>query len=324
MNQQKEETDFVSKEVLTRRAGLEFLAIACVIGVVVYCGYCHMNRMLTEALENSVERSIHTIAYEIGKQMNIEIDFLESQSRNIESGRVAVNDLFTIMDDSRGKHAGIIFPNGEVTTKNIPAEDIVGACKEVFDGKKTVRYLRGIGLIFAVPISYNGQDCVLFDYYNDGMVREFFKTVSYNGDGTIILMNDRINWTVIADGIPPLINTHPDMDAAWEAVAEKNGYDPVTETAKRDSGAICYQFQDKPYFVYVATVLNEYSFAISGYVPWYSVAVGFQAMYTGLLIVFGLITLALIMAARMIISVLSRKITWRIKRLKIKAISFPI
>ena len=300
MNQQEENKNFVTNKVLTIRAGLEFLAIACVIGVVVYCGYCHMNRMLTEALENSVERSIHTIAYEIGKQMNIEIDFLESQARNIESGRVAVNDLFTIMDDSRGKHAGIIFPNGEVTTKNIPAEDIVGACKEVFDGKKTVRYLRGIGLIFAVPISYNGQDCVLFDYYNDAMVREFFKTVSYNGDGTIILLNDRINWTVIAEGIPPLINTHPDMDAAWEAVSEKNGYDPVTETAKRDSGAICYQFQDKPYFVYVATVLNEYSFAISGYVPWYSVAVGFQAMYTGLLVVFGLITLMLIMAARMI------------------------
>ena len=300
MNQQEEDKNFVTNKVLTIRAGLEFLAIACVIGVVVYCGYCHMNRMLTEALENSVERSIHTIAYEIGKQMNIEIDFLESQARNIESGRVAVNDLFTIMDDSRGKHAGIIFPNGEMTAKNIPTEDIVGACKEVFDGKKTVRYLRGIGLIFAVPISYNGQDCVLFDYYNDAMVREFFKTVSYNGDGTIILMNDRINWTVIADGIPPLINTHPDMDAAWEAVAEKNGYDPVTETAKRDSGAICYQFQDKPYFVYVATVLNEYSFAISGYVPWYSVAVGFRAMYTGLLVVFGLITLALIMAARMI------------------------
>ena len=300
MKNNNEDKIFSTGEIFKLRALVEFFLIACAIAALSFLGYWRMNEMLTDALEQSVERSIHTIAYEIAKQMNFEVTFLKNQARNIENGRVTLNDLLIVMDDPRGKHAGIIFPNGEVTTKNIPTEEIVGACKEVFDGKNTVRYLRGIGLIFAVPLSYNGQDCVLFDYYNESVVREFFKTMSYNGDGTIILLNDKYNWTVIAEGIPPLINTHPDMEPAWETLSEKNGYDPATETATRDSGAICYQFQDKPYFVYIATVSNEYSFAISGYVPWHSVAVGFQAMYTGLIIVVGLIILVLVVVGRML------------------------
>ena len=285
---------------LTARVVIEFLLIVCIVAILTFIGHCHMNNMLKTALEDSVARNTRTIAYEISKQMNIEINFLEEQAKNIERGRIAVNDLLTVMNHSSGKHAGIIFPNGEVTAKNIPVAEIVDACKDVWEDRTVVRYLRGIGLIFAVPLNYNGQDCIMFDYYSDDTVREFFKTISYNGDGTIILLNDRNNWTVIADGIPPLINTHPDMDAAWEILSEKNGYDPATETSKHDSGAIFYEFQGKPYFVYIAAVSNEYSFAVSGYVPWDSVAVGFQTLYNGSLIVFGLIAIMLIMTGRAI------------------------
>ncbi|MBQ9488283.1 MAG: response regulator [Selenomonadaceae bacterium] len=301
MNQQKDDNSFVSKEVLTIRAGLEFLAIACGIFLITYFGYCYMNRMLTEALENSVERSVRTVAYELNKRFNLEITYLKNQAEKVEIGQIAPNDIITFLENINGNHSGIISSRGNIIAGNTPPESIIAACESVVkENKPIVKYLRNVALIFAVPFQYNGETCVLFDYYRDYAVSEHFKTMIYNGDGTVILLNDLENWAVIAEGVPPLINTHPDMDDAWESLGEKIGYDSVTDTLAKDCAAICYSFQDKPYFVYMASVSEKYHFSISGYVPFQSVAVGFQAMYTGMLVGFSLIALVLIMAARMI------------------------
>ena len=300
MKNKNDDSGITSGNIFKLRAIVEFILIACVISALSFFTYWHMNSMLTEALENSVERSIRTIAYALNKQINWEIRYLKSQATKIENGIVEAGDLVVSLENVSGNRAGIIASNRQVILGKIPPENILDACNEVFDGKSVVRYLRGIGLVFAVPLNYNGDNCILFNYYNDNAVREHFKTISYNGDGTVILLNDKYNWIVIAEGIPPLINTHPDMDAAWESLFENIGYNPENDTVAKESSAICYRFQDKPYFVYLANVSKKYNFSISGYVPFQSVAVGFQTMYTGLLIVISLILLVIIMVGRTI------------------------
>ncbi len=298
MKKNNEDKSFSTGEIFKLRALVEFFLIACVIAALSFLGYWKMNSMLTEALENSVERSVRTIAYALNRQINLEVIYLKNQAMKIENGNIDARDLMILLDNISGNRAGIISSNGRVILGKIPPENILDACNEVFDGKTIVKYLRGIGLVFAVPLNYNGDNCVLFNYYNDTSVREHFKTISYNGDGTVIFLNDKYNWTVIAEGIPPLINTHPDMDAAWNKLFENIGYNPEDDTIEKESSAICYRFQDKPYFVYLANVSKKYHFSISGYVPFQSVAIGFQTMYTGLIIVISLIVLVIIMVGR--------------------------
>ena len=287
---------------LNKRVVIEFLAVACVVTFLTFLGYCHMNTMLKEALEESVARNTRTIAYELNKQFHMEINYLQHQAVKIESGSVNPVDAMNFFDDVNSNHAGIMLPDGNILFGKVPPAKIIEACQTIYEngGEPVIRYLRDNGLVFAVPIRYNGADCVLFNYYTDDAVREHFKTIMYNGDGTVILLNSRTDWQVIAEGVPPLINTDPGMDAAWSTLMDKVGYHFDARTAAKESGAIFYDFQGKHYFVYVANVSREYSFAISGYVPWESVAIGFQTMYTGSLVVFGLIALMLIMAGRIL------------------------
>ena len=293
-----EEKIFSTGEIFKLRALVEFFLIACAVGVCSFLGYCHMNHMLKEALEENVARNTRTIAYELNKQFMLEIDLLNTVVRKIESGEVSAKDSVTLIDDTHGRRVGILSRRGGVIEGGVPPENISDACREVFDGKTIIRYIRGIGLVFAVPMNYNGDNCALFKFYNDEAVREISKTILYNGDGTVILLNSHTDWQVIAEGIPPLINTHPDMDAAWAELGQKLGYNLADETFTQNSGAIFYDFQGKHLFVYAASVSTEYHFAISGYVPWDSVAVGFETMYIGAFIVFGLIVIVLIMSAR--------------------------
>ena len=141
---------------------------------------------------------------------------------------------------------------------------------------------------------------MLYEYYMDPAIRQQFSTISYSGDGTVTLLNNKKDWTVIANGIPPLINTHPDMEAGWQKLSEQMGLDFETGFSEKDVGAIYYEFNGEGYFMYAADVSKKYHFTISGYVPWHSVAVAFETMYLVMLIVFCLILLVLIMSARTI------------------------
>ena len=280
------------------RAFAEFLLIACVVATLSFIGYCHMNNMLKEALEESVARNTRTIAYELNKRFHMEMNYLKNQAKKIESGDINAGEIVNFLEDVSANHAGIISPDGEVILGKQPPEVIREACRKVTADNPIIRYINTAGLVFAVPVKYNNTDCVLFNYYGVDAVREHFKTILYNGDGTVILLNSRVDWQVIADGIPPLINKDKGMDAAWEKVAAKAGYDKESGTMQKDSAAIYYEYNGNAYFVYIAGVSKKYHFGISGYIPWTSVAVGFQTLYAGALIVFGLIALVLIMVGR--------------------------
>ena len=278
----------------------EFIGIVCIVAVLTFLGHCHMNNMLKTAFEDSVARNTRTIAYELNKQFNMEINYIQRQAGKIENGSISPRDTINFFDDVNVNHAGIISSGGQILFGKLPPDEVIEACQDVYEGKPIIRYLRDVGLVFAVPLNYNGEECILFNHYNDEGVREHFKTILYNGDGTVILLNSMTDWQVIAEGIPPLINTDPGMDAAWHRLGEEIGYNETTDIMRKDSVATFHEFNDKHYFVYIANVSRQYHFAISGYVPWDSVAVGFETIYTTTLIVFGLIAIMLIMAGRIL------------------------
>ncbi len=285
---------------LTARVLLEFLIVAAIVTCLSLAAYCRVNQMLNEALEESVARSTRTIAFELKKQFGLQLDELRQLAKFVEKNYRRSPYPLISLGEVNGKRIGVIGPSGETIMGAVPPEEIVWASQQAYSGKSIIKYIRDVGLVFSVPIKIDGKDCVMYDYYNDFAVRKRFNTISYNGDGTVILLNNYHDWTVLADGLT-LINTHPDMKPGWDKLGEKIGAmkgEDVAADFQEDAGSIYYEFHGNGYFIYGAVVSKEHGFFISGYVPWKSVAVGFQSMYIAMLAVYGLIALILIMVAR--------------------------
>ncbi len=284
---------------LTARILIEFLLVTAVVTALSLAAYCHVRTMLNKTLEESVAGSTRTIAFELKKQFNLELDALRQRAKFVELNYRRSPMPLVSLNEVNGMRTGVMGPGGETVMGAAPPEEIVWASQQVYSGKPVIRYIKNVGLVFSVPIKIDGKDCVMYNCYNDFAVRRRFNTISYNGDGTVILLNNYRDWTVLADGLS-LINTHPDMNAGWEALGKKIGAinGDNTDEMYSDYGALYYEFHGVGYFIYGAVVSKEHHFFISGYVPWTSVAVGFQTMYVGMLIVFGLIALVLIMVAR--------------------------
>ena len=301
MDNQNDEHSFnKSKWKISKQVVFEFVCLAGFVAIISFVVYCHITTMLNDALEKSVAKSTRTIAYELNKQFNLELATLLSRARLVEEGKIEPDDLIKVLGVIPGSQVGIISPNGVPIVGKMPPEEIFWLAKNAYAGNPTIKYIRDIGLMFAVPVKINNRNQVLFTYYNDAAVRRKFSTISYNGDGTVILLNSMNDWTVIADGLS-LINTHPDMDDGWKKLGDKLGYDSKDDSTWKNTGAVYYEFRGKPYFLYAAMVSQEHSFYISGYVPWISVAVGFESIYVVMIIAFGLVILFLAMVFRTII-----------------------
>ena len=117
---------------------------------------------------------------------------------------------------------------------------------KVFEVEKCVTYHKTIGLVFAVPLKIDGQNYLLYHSISTETVRKIFSAESYNGSGTVILLNSYHDWMVIADG-DELINTEPEMEPNWLALRDK-----VKSNANSDSWSIYGKYMGKGYFLYVA------------------------------------------------------------------------
>ena len=304
---------------LALRTLIEFSLCAVLLGVACFTAYCKVDTLLTEALEESVARQAKTVAFGLEQQFEQELTEMQGWAHLAEQGKV---DVGILEEDNhsfvpKGKITGILDKRGNlITGQPMPksvfdslwtpppgggADKLGTAIKTTFWWKDTIKelplvqYRKDMGLIFAVPIHLQGQDCILYVCYEDEALRNKFKAFSYNGDGTVILLNSRKDWTVIADGLA-LINTHSDMQSGWDRLGTRFLDDDGT--LRVQSGAVLHNFHGEGYFVYFSLLSEKYNLAISGYAPWASVAVGIDYIYTVMLIAFGFMALFIIMGMR--------------------------
>ena len=207
---------------VTVRTVIEFIIVTMVLCVFGMVAFCQIKTELNERLAESVARNTKTIAYELNKNFDLEILLLTRKAELIESTEVSPEDFIKVWD-SKWKKTGILSPMGEPYAGIVPPKEIFEVAWEVYENKKIIRYISNVGLIFAVPLHIDGKIYMLYEYYMDPAIRQQFSTISYSGDGTVILLNNKKDWTVIANGIPPLINTHPDMEAGWQKLSEQMG-----------------------------------------------------------------------------------------------------
>ena len=189
------------------RAIIEFIVLALILTMLGYAIYLKIDSMLKESLEEAVALQANSIAVGLKNQFNEKFHKLKAAAYIAESGQVAIeniNDVFMV--GTKGESLGIVTKNNEAIIGYPLPKSIESRFAKVFEGENFVTYHDSLGLIFAVPVKIDGETCMLYNSISSKAVKRIFHAVSYNGAGTVILLNSYDDWMVIDDGAE-LINT---------------------------------------------------------------------------------------------------------------------
>ena len=280
------------KNNLKLRAAIEFVILAAILGLIA-CGVYHrVDGSLKEALCESVALHSRTIGFSLQKHFTQELNELQSAATLLEMGKFSVADLVEVAAaENPGMRLGILRRDGSAAAGEPLKPDAFDEVQKVFDGGDTVTYINDTGLIFAVPINFDGQNCVMYEVYGDEPLRKKFGALSYNGAGTLILIHNYTNWTILSDG-DELINTAPGMESGWQALGDK------IAKSQAYSEAVFHTYNGRHYFMHITWVSKKYDIVMSGYVEWDAVAVGLDYIYTAMLVIFFIVLLGLLFAVR--------------------------
>ncbi|MBO4400760.1 MAG: response regulator [Selenomonadaceae bacterium] len=280
------------KNSLTVRTGIEFLALALVLGLITLLAYHKIDSSMKQSLTEVVAFHSRTVGFGLEKQFDQELNEMRIAATVAVQAEDPVNELGKIATVKYpGMILGLLRKDGSsIIGKTLPS-DAFNAVAEVFEGNAIVTYRKSCGLLFAVPIVFNGKTCIMYELYPDKIMRGKFGALSYNGAGTLILIQDHENWTILSDGAE-LVNTDPSMEQGWKELEEK------FKKSQAYSESIFYDNGNNHYFMHITWLSKRYGLVMSGYAPWKAVAVGLDYIYLVMTVTFFIILLALIFAVR--------------------------
>ena len=279
---------------LAIRAMTEFLILASILGLIGYFVYHKMDSTLKSSLEESVALQANSIAVGLRNQFEEKFHRLEAAASLVSEGKIKIeeiDELFLI--GAVDERIGIVDGNNEVIRHEALPEKVFEQLKPVLQGEKVVIYDFTYGLVFAVPVKIDDQVCIMYNQNPTEWVRKTFHAVSYNGTGTIILLNGRRNGMILANG-EKLINLDYEMQIGWDKISDK------WKNGGKEKGyiSVYHDFRGESYFLYLAEIFPKYNFAISGYVPWRAVAVGIDYIYMIMAVTFFIVLLMILFAVR--------------------------
>lgn len=272
------------------RAVVDFLCCALILCLAGCIAYHWMDGLLKESLIESAARQSKTLAFGMEQQFDQELARLRTSADLMATGRVTVHDMIEMAQtEMEGKSAGILDGDGAALAgAPVPADAFQSLRRAETEGA-SVSYQADSGLFLAIPMQIAGQNCLLYECYDDDALRQKFKALSFNGEGSLILIYSREDWTILSEG-SELINQEPGMQPAWDALWEKH--------QTQDPAACYYPFRGKGYFVFASKVSDRYGFYITGYAPWSAVAVGIDYIYFVMLVAFGCLFLLAFVGVR--------------------------
>ncbi len=282
------------------RFTFEFILFAILLCFVSFFAYQWMDNLLKEALNESVIRQSRTIAYGLEQQFEQELSKLRINAALLERERVRADELIevSLAGSHTGKSMGLIAEGGTTVAGNPLPSEAYQSMQSAFSQGGAIDYRRDSGLLFAVPVNIEGEKFLLYERYDDAALREQFKALSFNGEGSLILIHTPQDWTILSEGAE-LINQEPGMQPGWDAVWEKH---------QQADPAVCfYQFRGNGYFIFAANVSQSYGFTVTGYAPWKAVAVGIDYIYAVMIAVFCCLLLLLFIGVRYVMKAKENK-----------------
>ena len=283
-----------SENNLTTRAMIEFCILASIFIAIGYFIYHKLDTSLKESLEESVTLQSQSIAFGMNRQFDEEFKKLESCGSLAERGEIPFDKLpnLILAEANGGESIGILTQDGDLIAGSPMDKELLQLFQRVFEGEQDIKYRSPYGLIFAIPIQIDGQTCLFYDCFNDEETRRRFGALSYNGAGALVFLSGEApNYfsLILSEGAEAIIP--PDeMRSGWEQLRVR--YD----ASERKSASLSYNYNGKNYFLHAIELSAKYNIALSGYVPWKTVAVGIDYIYMVMFLAF-VILMAMIMFA---------------------------
>ena len=273
------------------RAVIDFLMLSLIFGIIGYFVYQKVDAELTRSLEESVAQQSQSLAFGIEQQSRHTFDRLRTGANLVEQSKVSVEDLVSVsLIGSSGETMGIVTLDGKTIAGTPLPDETIKILYSAFRGLEVVKYRQNIGLIFAVPIKINGEQCVLYNCFDDDAVRRTFRALSYNGAGTLYIHNGLENWLLLSKGWYFFSASY--LNDGWHKLGDK------FQKSNMVSSAIFYNYNGQRYFIHMSEISVDQHFALTGYVPWEYVAVGIDYIYKIMLISFIVIFIAIIFIVR--------------------------
>ena len=298
-----------------KRAMAEFVVSAIILTIIGHIIYDKMDQWLIESLKESVAQQAQSIAYTLNERFQHKLDELQSRAELLRQNKMPAEDLLDVatIGTKTGRIRGVLREDNSVVAGSPLPEDLFQSVHNVFEEKKqSIDYLHGRGLLFAVPFDYEGQTCIFYEMFSDEAVQNFYKMMSYNGKGTLILAKTYENWIMLSDGLYPEIATdeYPQYDVERYANYNENdvkrlkNFDDTWSELEHSTlvpGKANTFFADNgidAVFFFCTYISEANHLVLSGYVEWDDVVVGIDSIYTIMRLLFGIILLLTFMGVR--------------------------
>ncbi len=298
-----------------KRAIAEFSVLTIILSIMGHFIYNEMDKMLIESLKESVALQSQSIAYTLNERFQHKLDELRSRAELLQQNKMPAEDLLDVatIGTKTGRIRGVLREDNSVVAGSALPEDIFQSVHSVFEEKKqSIDYLHGRGLLFAVPFEYEGQTCIFYELFNDEAVKTFYKTMSYNGKGTLILAKNYDNRIMLSEGLYPEIagDNYPQYDEERyegynkEDVLKLKNFDDIwakieQSTLTGDISNIFYEYNGiDAVFFFCTYISKENNLVLSGYVEWDDAVVGIDYIYTIMRLMFAIILLLTFIGVR--------------------------
>ena len=281
-----------------RYATIEFVVFATILSFIGQWGYGKMDTLLINSVRESVGQQSQSIAYALGERFQHKLDELQMRAELLQQNKISMNELLDIatIGTKTGRIRGILrADNSLVAGESLPEYLFQTSFRKVVEEKvRVIDYLQGVGLLFAVPFDYEGQTCVFYELFSDEAAQTFYKMMSYNGKGTLILVKGRDNRIFLSDGLYPEVagKDYPQYDEIRYADFDENDVNKLENfNAILDEMSKSALVSDKPntfysyngideFFFFCTFISEENDIVLLGYVEWDDAVVGIDYIYT--------------------------------------------
>ncbi len=198
------------REIFNRyfvQALIEFFVLAAIISLIGLAAYNRMDILLIDSLRESVAQQGQSTAYVLGERFQHKLDELQARTELLQKGEISPEDAIAIatIGTRDGRLRGILRKNNTpLVGKPLPPKAF-DAIHRTWLGHQSIEYLHGTGLIFAVPFVYEEESYIFYEVFDDEAVQDFYKMMSYNGKGTLILASNYDEWLLLAGGQYPAL-----------------------------------------------------------------------------------------------------------------------
>ena len=303
-----------STKNLVSRTAFEFVIVTivlCIIGVFAHHG---IQSRINSTLEHSIYRHISTISYSIERTFNERFKILHVVSSWIEKRTIALEEVFRTYELGDGKLVAGIMRRNE-NTQNF-SEVELKELSRAFEGEDVVFYSRANGLTFAVPVKFDGEDCIYYEQIDNNAIPDLIGIDSYDGEGRVTIGYKTGEWTEISLGE----NAGKFYNELYIAPGFREAYSKTINIDSLENGIAVksFEFNDESYIAFASYVCNQ-DFAIFGLVKRDAVSAGIDYVHMVMLGAIGLLILFILLFARYLYKEVENKELEREKSLALQA-----